>query len=145
MFARSLLGLCGVVGSALVVVLVFGGEPAEVAKAPAPDELEALLKERHDTLRKLVEYYEYSYREGKRDYEDVLHAKSQLLEAELDMVGSKAERIRVREEQVNNLRNLEEIVEAKLQAMAESPDKLLLAKARRLKAEIELEREKRDR
>jgi len=71
----------------------------------------------------------------------VLRASELLLEAELDLAETKAERIAVRDKLVANLRQREEAVLARYRIGAEQYDSVLQVTAARLKAEIKLLRE----
>lgn len=105
---------------------------------------DSLLKERRDTLRQLAQDVEQCYRAGRATLDSLIRASNLLLEAELDLAKTKAERIAIYEKLVANLRQLEKAAEARHQAGAPGGgvSEVLSAKADRLKAEIQLAREK---
>jgi hypothetical protein len=122
---------------------------AQAADPPASQnnetskQLESLLKERRDTLRRLVDILDAQHRQGfgGQEQEDVvLYASNELFDAELDLATTKTERIAIREKIVANLRQVEK--RAEMRVGVTTAKKSLEAKAARLKAEIQLLREK---
>jgi hypothetical protein len=107
----------------------------------ASAQLESLLKERRDVVRKLVEIVNRRYQTGMVTQESVILASNLLLDAELELARTKAERIAVCQKLVGNLRQLEQAAEARHERTMGSADDVLKAKAARLKAEIQLVRE----
>lgn len=105
---------------------------------------EALLKERRETLRQLSQEVEQRYRSGLATLDSVIRASNLLLEAELDLAKTKAERVALCEKLVANLRQLETILESKHKVGAQGGEtaNVLDARAARLKAEIQLAHEK---
>ena len=106
------------------------------------ERLTALLNERREVLRKLVDAAEQRYRAGAATLEAAIRASNQLLEAELELADTKAERIAVHEKLVGNLQRLEQVAEARRAAAAAALEEVLEAKAARLKGEITLLRER---
>jgi outer membrane protein TolC len=104
--------------------------------------IERLLKQRRDTLRQVVELANAEYGAGRATQTDVVHATESLIEAELELTTDKAERIALREKRVESLRNLEQYTRAKQLVAVATSAELLAATAARLKAEIELLRER---
>lgn len=114
------------------------------ASNPSAETNWALLNERRDTLRQLVTDVEQRHRSGRATLDSVIRASNLLLDAELDLAKTKAERILVYEQQIRRLRALEKLVESRHKVGVpggETAD-LLDAKAARLKAEIQLAHEK---
>jgi hypothetical protein len=148
MFAkRSLLIVCPMLVAA-VVALAIAGDAPQAQQAEISKQLEALLRERQETLGKIVEILDARYRRGIGGEDtavNLTHAKAQLYDAQLDLAKTKDERIAIREKIVANLREVERRAEARVQgggADALLQKSLLEAKAARLKAEIQLLREK---
>ncbi len=142
MMNRSFLLSC-VAAAAVVVVSAIAADTPRPASSEASKQLESLLQERRDTCRKLVEYVESQRRTGQVDIPSWIRASNQLVEAELDMAKTKAERIALRQKLVANLKQAEEFAEArdKMGFGLDTAKTSLETKAARLKAEIELARE----
>jgi outer membrane protein TolC len=126
--------------SAVGIVSVNRGGAQDDADTSA--KLESLLRERRDTLRQLVQVVGVHYRDGRTTEDAVVCANNRLLEAELDLLTAKAERIAVYEQLVENMRRLEEVAAARHEVGVGSIEEVLAAKAARLRAEIELVRMK---
>jgi outer membrane protein TolC len=99
-------------------------------------ELVDLLEERRDTLRKLMEAVELQYRHGTGTLDAVVRASNDLLNAELALGPSQADRVRILERIVENMKKLEEMVGARHEAGRATISDVLSAKAARLHAEI---------
>ena len=123
------------IGSVFVGSIVFGNEPTSA-------EIEALLKERRNTLQQLVESIEALYRSGVAPLDYLLRATDELLAAQLELAKSKEERIAIYRERLKNARRLENRSETIHKEGRASVTEYLRAKAARLKAEIELARER---
>jgi hypothetical protein len=142
MTKRRLLLTC-----AVAAVTVIASAIAADLSPSKPDEasrqLESLLKERRDTFRKLVEFVEVKHGRGEVDLPALIRVSNQLLDAELDLAKTKAERITLLQKLVANLRRVEEDAESRHNVGfgLNSFEALSEAKAARLKAEIQLVRE----
>jgi hypothetical protein len=115
------------------------------AQPPAKDaavQLQSLLKERRDTLRKLVEFRVAQYKAGTVGVIDAAYAQDRLVDVELELAKNKDERIAIRQRQVDFCRSIEKITQARHDAGTVSTADLLDAKDFRLNAEIQLLREK---
>ena len=146
--------LCSIVVAAMIAPAIAADPPASTQKdaskqevaskqGEASEQLESLLKERRDTLRQLVETLEGQWRAGLTDGQlPILHARNELLDAELDLAKTREERIAAREKMVANLKVIEKAAEMQQRMGTTTPDTLLRAKAARLKAEAQLLREK---
>ena len=105
-------------------------------------QLPDLLKERRETLRQQLETTDKRYCEGNAALASVLRVVDQLLEAELELATTKAERISVCERTLAALREKEAAAKARVDAGIESGrHKLLEARAARLKVEAKLSQE----
>lgn len=101
-------------------------------------ELSDLLVERREVLREIMELFVIRYKEGSTTLENVIQAKNRLLDAELKIAKSKPERIRIRKEQVKNLRDLENEMTLGHKDGRNTSVEILEVKATRLEAEIKL-------
>ncbi|MCP4679175.1 MAG: hypothetical protein GY854_27515, partial [Deltaproteobacteria bacterium] len=104
--------------------------------------LERLLKQRRDTLREVVAFAEAQYRAGVTEQDAMFRASESLIAAELDLATDKAERIALREQRVEIMKQMEECTRAKRHVARVNNADVLAATAERLKAEIELLRER---
>jgi hypothetical protein len=145
MSTKRLLMLLCPIGVAIVIASAIAADPPVPGQDEASQQLEFLLKARRDTLRQIVNLLEAERRTGGRATEEpILRASNQLLDAELDLASTKAERIALREKVVTNLQQIEKITAAQVGFGVRKPEEALQATAARLKAEIQLLREKTD-
>lgn len=116
------------------------------AVPPTPHEqataIQRLLEERRDTLQQMVDSVKEQYRAGHAQMDAVLHASESLIEAELDLAKDQAERIALCERCVENVKELEAYTTTQFESGRLSHAETLAAKAARIKAEIELLRER---
>ncbi len=132
-----------------VVVFAFAAAfdlPLAIA-AQEPDrgnspEVLALLKERRDTLQALVVDLDAQFHDGSLGFDVVLRGRSQLLDAELQLASMSAQRISILERRVENFKELEKLTTMRWNNAGVTRDKVLEAKAARLAAQIELQRER---
>ena len=103
--------------------------------------IHTLLVERRDTLRQRSAALDERFTQGRVVFESVLFARNDLLDAELELASSKAERIAAHEKRLDNYRELEKLMMARHAVGASTTEDGLMAKAARLRAEIELLRE----
>ena len=106
------------------------------------DKVKALLGERLATLRKIAELTEASYNAGVGSREKVAEARFAVLAAELDLSETGPDRVKVLEKVVAEARRWEAVAEEGVRTRTAPPTAALTAKARRLEAEIKLERAK---
>jgi hypothetical protein len=104
--------------------------------------LERLLKQRRDTLREMVAFAETQYRAGVAEQDAMFRASESLIAAELDLATDKAERIALRERRLEIMKRMEEYTGALRDVAGANNADVLAATAERLKAEIELLRER---
>ena len=133
--------LCCAIGAAVLLGAVVAADAPESPPGEATTQLQSLLKERRDTLRKLVDAVESRYRSGGVSVDSVLRASEQLLEAELDLAETKPERIAVYGKLVANFHEREQAARAGYDTGTATLESLLEVTAARLKAEIQLLRE----
>jgi hypothetical protein len=113
-----------------------------VPGAPALDKatqekVRELLKERRDVLRKALEARQQAYRAGRGTWEGVVKVSRRLLGAELDLAGGQAERVAAYQSHLDRVRKLEEVTKALYEAGQVDFAEMQLARAARLKAEVE--------
>src|SRR5207237_10825703 len=101
-----------------------------------------LLKERLATLKEIAAQAEQAFRQNASSREEVMRARLQVHQAELDLCDSDAERIRVHEEIVAVAKEIEALINASQQEGVASSGVMLRARVQRLDAEIALERAK---
>jgi len=131
-----------VIVASLGVVLCSQQAESQDKQQTTPDnKINSLLAERRDTFRLLVEEVNASFKVGQTSLKNVLHMRNELLGAELEMTKTNAERIRIRKEQVKNFREIENEVKRLFNVGRATNDEMLIAKAARLEAEINLLRE----
>ncbi len=119
------------------------GDKEQMKKVETAKELESLLKEKRDTLRKVVNVLTQQYENGSATFESIMLASERLFDAELELAATKAERTAIYEQRVSALRALEKFAEARLNAGFRATEvELLGARAARLEAQIRLLREK---
>lgn len=134
-----------IVISVLVLVACVGAamstrtaESQDRQQSDRDDRINKLLAERRDTLRGVVDAAMEQYISGEALLDTVIHARKGLLEAEMELATTNAERIRIHEKRVKNLRQLEDSVKDRHAAGTAGVRQVLTAKAARLKAEVEL-------
>jgi hypothetical protein len=132
------------VAAAVVVISAIAADVPPSTPADAVKQLESLLQERRDTLRKIVEYVQAQEKTGAFDLPDAIRVSNELIEAELELATSKAQRIALQQKFVANLKRIEQFLQrsAEVGRGTDATKKHLEAKAARLKAEIQLAREK---
>ncbi|TWT87011.1 hypothetical protein [Stieleria varia] len=109
----------------------------------APDgNVRQLLTERRDTLRERLDAVEASYKSGRTETTVVIAAETQLLDAELELTNQPADRIAIRERVVANMKRIEDWTRQQFDNGIALQQDVLLTKAERLQAEIELLRER---
>lgn len=105
-------------------------------------ELTALLKERREVLQQRAAMVEARFRAGTASFHEVATAANDLMYAELAIARMSEDRIAIYEKIIANLRRLESAVGERVRAGQATRDDLLLAKAARLKVQIELAQER---
>ena len=127
----------------LVGALAWSLPAASQDKQAGPDSsIRKLLFQRRDVLRELLDFVTAHHELGTVTLADVVQARNGWLEAELDVARTREERVQIHERRVKNWRDLESLTRQDFAAGTATPKEMLVAKAARLKAEIELLREK---
>jgi len=115
------------------------GTPALASPTSTEDaELRAKLEERRDTLKELVKVVTAYFQSGQGNISSVLQAQSELLEAELPLAKSKAERISLYEKSLEARTTFENIAQELHKIGRGRQEDYLRAKADRIKVEIDL-------
>ena len=141
MRAAIILLLCVLATSVCLVMLSQSATSQTEQSTISDKKLNSLLAELRDTRRQIVEWIELRYRQGNASLDNVIQARIELLGAELDIAKTKAERVRVRQEQVKNFLELENLLSQRHKNGEITNVEILAVKAVRLEAEIQLLRE----
>ena len=141
MKAAIILLLCVLATSVCLVMLSQSATSQTEQNTLSDKKLNSLLEELRDTRRQIVEWIELRYSQGNASLDNVIQARIELLDAELDIAKTKAERVRVREEQVKNFLELENLLTQRHKNGEITNVEILAVKAVRLEAEIQLLRE----
>ncbi|MBA4066594.1 MAG: hypothetical protein C0501_23395 [Isosphaera sp.] len=104
--------------------------------------IDALRKERLTALRKVTDFARERFNRGHITLVDFHRAALEQLAAELDLAGSPADRVAVRERVVKEAKEVERLLAKQFEQGAVAEPDLLRAKAFRLEAEIGLELER---
>lgn len=119
---------------------------AAVVGKDAPDgsaqvQIAHLQTERVETLRQVVVFLENMNRNGFVDIERLFAARSDLLEARLELASTKAERLMLLQEHYDLAKSDEELARARFRSGSATQVDYLQAKARRLQREVAILRE----
>lgn len=127
-------------------------EPPKAANAPQDPPLKGqpggttrireLQKERLALLREMADQTNTAYKGGQTPLAAVLEAQREVNAAELELCETNKERIAVLEKKVELAKEAEKATEQQVRARVSTQASLLRARANRLQAEIELEKEK---
>lgn len=132
-FAVAILGIATCCAVRMSVL----GEDSDSAKSKVTslrEERREVLKVRAETVEKLVGI-------AMSTPEELIAAREDLLDAELELATSSEQRIGVLQRKLENAKQLEAVMTAKKQAGKGTEAEVLLAKAHRLGVEIELAKE----
>ncbi len=104
--------------------------------------LQGLRAERRQVLQELVKLATLRFDQGEGTWESVMTARRNLLDAELEMAATPKARVALREAHVRLLEEYEQVIAARVE-QGDAPRALLLeARSDRLRARIELVKEK---
>ena len=126
----------------VAVILSHEGKQPVAAQTDQTGTLRKLLIERRDTLRTIEESLAELLKAGRCDHAELLSAVMARLEAELELVGSKRERIATLNNALAQAKRIEDRLRHALEKGAANPTEVLHVKAERLQIEIDLERAK---
>ncbi len=130
--------LCVLVASLGVVLCSQPAESQDEQQTSPDHRINSLLAERQDTLRSRVEWFTARQKAGHTSLENVIRAQNELLNAELDIAKTTAERIQIHEKRVKNFCFLEKVLMQQRSDGQATYDEICVAKAARLTAKIEL-------
>ncbi len=116
--------------------------PRKVKAEESAKKVKELQKERIATLKEAVESITDLYQNQRAPHEEVSEATLMLLKAELEVAEKVADRITLYKKIVDVLKRDEDIQEARRRGSRVTTYSVLKVKARRLEAEIDLERAK---
>jgi hypothetical protein len=130
--------------------LLASSAPAQGRAAPASKDqaegsakkVKELRKERIAVLKDLTDQLTRLYQSARVSFDEVLAARQSLAEAELEAAETDKERVKIYEGLVAELKAYESTAEAQRKAGRGTAANVLEAKARRLEAQIHLERAK---
>ena len=128
-----------VIAVGLLAWPVAGGE---TKKTNQTQEVEDLLQKRQAVLQKLVEIVREEYHIGRTGFESVVRVTEQLTETELELAKESKTRIAVLERQLESMRTLSSLVDAKFRTGHVTQADVLAAQATLLAYRIKLAREK---
>ncbi len=143
--------LLGVAAIGAILASQGRAQPPEAERRSDSEKLTALLKDRRDALKQIVDEAERDRRDGMVSPVVVSRATVDWLNAELDLAGDHAARVAMRERIVSHLRKTESALENVMKTAPPAPSKgrphtesyeFLGIKAARCLAEIELLRER---
>lgn len=118
------------------------GTAPKTEQGGAATKVKDLQQQRIATLKEIVEAFSAQRQNGRGSFEDLIDAKVQLLNAELEIASSDAERVTICESIVKQFVTLEEVAQANREGARGTYTAVLKAKANRLEAEIRLEQMK---
>jgi hypothetical protein len=125
----------------LTSIWCMAATPSQVRADPTKDaRLKELLKERHATLKEIAVQVAKAYEAGAASIEQMHDAEQTVLRAELDVCETDKERIAVLEKLVILAKKQEDRAAETVKRGINSPTATLKARAKRLEAEIALER-----
>ncbi len=119
-----------------------GNPPPKNPIEESAKKIKELHKERIAVLKDLVDLSTKLFYATRASYGEVLEAELQLLQAELDAAEKESERITIYKDFLDRMKKCQQAAEAQHQAGRATMLPILTFKARRLEAEINLERAK---
>jgi hypothetical protein len=129
------------------ILSVAPASPPDGVKPTPKEQIEAserkikeLKAERLDVLKRMTGLFEYLCKVSRRHVDDLLEARQLLTEAELEAAKTDAERIAILKNLVATLKGYESVAGSVVKAGQATEEVALRAKAKRLEAEIRLER-----
>jgi outer membrane protein TolC len=130
-------------------LLVAPASPQGEAKLPRKAQTEEsakkvkeLQKERISTLKEMADVISQLYQHGTGSFEEAYEARLMVLNAELDAADKESDRITLYKNFVDVSKKFENLAEARMKTGRGTQASVLKVKARRLEAEINLERAK---
>ena len=128
----ALLAIAGMIGAA-----VAGAQRSDDDERRIP-QIDTLQNEYLQTLREREMLVRAAFQSGNTGLQDVIEASNDLIEAKLEFARTAEQRMALLRQRVENLRKLEETIHQYVELGQTGREDLLLARAQRMKAEIEL-------
>jgi hypothetical protein len=123
-------------------LLVVAAEPRTERIDDSSAKIKELQKERIEALKQLVAISAKLYQSARASYDEALDAQVLLLKAELDAAEKPSDRVALYKDFVEMMKGYEKMAAAQKQAGRGTDAAVLKFKAKRLEAEIQLERAK---
>lgn len=135
---------CALLAVAFGTDRVVGEPPAtpQLVAARQPDKIKELQEKRIALLKEIVEVTEKAFKGAQSSYDQVIKARLDLLQAQLDATQKKEDRIRLLEEMVKHAEDLEKAVQKLFEAKQVGQVDALKAQAFVLQTKIALEQAK---
>jgi hypothetical protein len=127
---------------ATTTLLMVSAEPRTERIDESTAKIKELQKDRIATLRELVAISTKLYQSGRASYDEALDAQVLLLKAELDAAEKASDRVAIYREFIELMKGYEKLAAAQKQAARGTDAAILKFKAKRLEAEIQLEKTK---
>ncbi|MEQ8786387.1 MAG: TolC family protein [Pirellulaceae bacterium] len=105
-------------------------------------EMAAAVQQLRETARKLVDLQAQAYRSGEAGFEQLLHAQRQLLEVELELAKTNADRVEILSKQLELAKKAEELATARFKNGDAPSSEILQARIARLRIEVALLKER---
>jgi outer membrane protein TolC len=125
----------------LTVMLIGLAGPQDGANQSAK-KIKGLQKERIAVLKEMADQTSELFKHGQVPFDAALDARLLVFEAELDAAEKEADRMTLYKNIVDTLQQYEKVADGRVKAGQGTQASLLRVRARRLKAEIDLERAK---
>ncbi len=122
----------------IVGLIHFGEDSLAVTQESEDKELRVLLTSRRDALKAILQNRFTRFQQGTEEFVMYADIVIEMMKVDLELARTKEERIAVIEASLEMLVDREKRLEAMVDAALESSSLLLIAKADRLKVEIEL-------
>lgn len=134
------IGVVSVLALLVAVATPYAKDGPEAAGSAA--DIRELLTARRDVLAQLVDVQRQRYMTGATGFESVARSRMELLNAELELASTAAERVATYESLLQTANELDRAVQQRYQAGEGGLNELLESKALRLKAEADLLKER---
>jgi hypothetical protein len=144
-FRRSTMKMSTLLVTVMAAMLIWAPANSQDkvnTKEESAKKVKELQKERINTLKDMADEITTLHRSGRASHEEVYEARLLALKAELDAAEKESHRITLHKKIVDVLKGYEAVTEAKVNAGQLPHSSYLKLKAKRLEAEIHLEKEK---
>ncbi|MEW4563238.1 hypothetical protein AB1K70_11975 [Bremerella sp. JC770] len=135
---RIICSLLAVAVVGTVALIAWGQDQDQPKPISVESKLLELLKERRQTLHQAVQYQKAQFEQGSASLEDVLEAEVAIAQADLEIAPTLATRQHVHQRLIKQLRQLEELAQARFAQGTVTQLAVFDTKAARLQAEIDM-------